>query len=51
MSTLFTLAVVVATAGYIYYIANISAEPDGVDFKGYFKWVKSFFVKNDDTSP
>lgn len=47
-------AIMVALVSFAYYAVAVEEETeDGdFDFKGYFKWVKSFFVKkNDDTTP
>lgn len=50
MGTIFSLALGAFVATYGYYLATVSVSDSAADLKGYWKWLKSWFVRDDNGS-
>jgi hypothetical protein len=47
METLFWLTLIAFVASYGYHLLAVSDSESAADFGGYWKWLKSWFVRDD----
>lgn len=47
MDTIFLLVFVFLVVTYGYFLSSVSTSDSAADLKGYWKWLKSWFVRDD----